>query len=313
MALDYYKVLGVSRTATADEVRKAYKQLAREHHPDVKPNDTAAAERFKQANEAYEVLSDPEKRKQYDQFGEAWKHARQGGPFPGGGPFGGGGGRQVDIDINDLFGQGGVDLGDLFGGAFGGGRRGRSAGPRSTRGEDAQTTVAVPFHIAALGGSYDIHLDRNGNPETLSVKIPAGIRDGGTIRLAGQGNPGAGGGAAGDLLITVQVAPHPYFRRDGNDLLLDVPLTIREAALGAKVDVPTLSEGMVTVTIPPGTSSGAKLRLKGKGVPDPKSKQPGDQFVVVKIAVPKDLSEQAKTSLDQFDQAAPLSPRSGLW
>lgn len=315
MALDYYKTLGVSRSASTDEIRKAYKQLARENHPDVKPNDPAAAERFKQANEAYEVLSDDEKRKQYDQFGEAWKHARQGaGPYPGGGPFGGRGGQQVDIDLGDVFGQGGVDLGDLFGGMFGGGgRRGRSSGPRSTRGQDLQTSITVPFQTAATGGSHDVQLDRDGTIETLSVKVPAGIREGGTIRLAGQGTTGSGGGPAGDLLITVHIAPHPYFRREGNDLLVDVPLTVKEAALGAKVDIPTLSEGLVSLTIPPGTSSGAKLRLKGKGVVDPRTKQPGDQFVVVKIAVPRDLHGRAAELLEEFDQAVPLHPRAGLW
>lgn len=311
MALDYYQVLGVPRSASEDEIRKAYKKLARENHPDLKPDDPAAAERFKQANEAYEVLSDAEKRKQYDQFGDAWKHARQGGPFPGGGPFGGG--QKVDIDLGDLFGQGGVDLGDLFGGAFGGGRRGRTAQPRPSRGQDLHTTVNVPFDLAARGGTYDITLDRNGVPETLSVKIPAGIRDGGTIRLAGQGGTGANGGSSGDLLINVRVAAHPYFRRDGNDLLIDVPLTVREATLGAKVDVPTLSEGMVTVTIPPGTSSGAKLRLKGKGIPDPKTKQAGDQFVQVKIVVPRELSSRAKELLEELDQETAVHPREHLW
>jgi DnaJ-class molecular chaperone len=314
MALDYYKVLGVSRTASEGDVRKAYKKIARENHPDVKPNDPAAAERFKQASEAYEVLSDAEKRKQYDQFGSAWKHARKGGPYPGGGPFGGG--QQSDFDFGDIFGQGGgaVDLGDLFGGMFGGGRAGRGrAQPRQSRGQDIQTSVTVPFDLAATGGSYDLHLSRNGQTETLGVKIPQGLRDGGTIRLAGQGEPGQGGGAAGDLLVTVHFASHPYFRREGNDVYVDVPLTIAEAALGAKVDVPTLTEGLLMLTIPAGSSSGAKLRLKGKGFIDPRSKQQGDQYAVVKIVPPKSLDDESRRLIEEFAERNPDQPRRGLW
>lgn len=313
MALDYYKVLGVSRNATEEEIRRAYKKLARENHPDVRPNDPAAAERFKQANEAYEVLSDPEKRKQYDLFGAAWKQA---GSHAGAGPFRGGG-RSVDIDLEDLFGHGGgpIDIEDLLGGMFGGaGRRtARTHRPGPERGRDLTTEITVPFHTAALGGQYDVHLTRSGRPETLTVKIPAGIRDGGVIRLGGQGEPGRDGGPAGDLLITVHVAPHPYFRREGNDVLIDVPLTVAEATLGAKVEVPTVSGTPVTLTIPPGTSSGARLRLKGQGIPDPKTHQPGDQYAIIKIVVPKRLSERARRLLEEFDAAAPEHPRAGLW
>lgn len=316
MALDYYKVLGVARTASEDEIRKAYKRLARENHPDVKPNDPAAAERFKQANEAYEVLSDGDKRKQYDTFGAAWKQAGQrGGPFPGGGPFGGGG-RGAEIDLGDLFGgQGEVDLGDIFGGMFGGSGRkgGRQRRSAAARGGDLRTEITVPFTLAATGGEYDVHLTHDGAPETLAVKIPAGIRDGGVIRLGGQGEPGVGNGPAGDLLLTVRVAPHPYFRRDGNDVLLDVPLTMTEAALGTRVDVPTLSDGTVTVTIPPGTSSGAKLRLKGKGIADLKTRERGDQYAVVKIVVPKAPDERVRKLLEELAEATHQEPRRGLW
>jgi curved DNA-binding protein len=322
MALDYYQVLGVTRSASEDDIRKAYKRIARENHPDVKPNDPAAAERFKQANEAYEVLSDADKRKQYDQFGAAWKHAGQrGGPFPGGGPFGGGaGGQPMDIDLGDLFGgggQGGVDLGDIFGGMFGGGggRRGggRQRRPAASRGEDLRTEITIPFTLAATGGDYDVHLNRNGTPETLTVKVPAGIRDGGVVRLGGQGQPGSGGAPSGDLLIAIHLAPHPYFRRDGNDVLLDVPLTVSEAALGARVDVPTLTEGTVTLTIPAGTSSGAKLRLKGKGFPDPKTHDHGDQYAIMKIVVPKEPSARAKELFEELAQADTSRPRQNLW
>jgi DnaJ-class molecular chaperone len=317
MPLDYYKVLGVSRSASEDDIRKAYKRIARENHPDVKPDDPAAAERFKQASEAYEVLSDADKRKQYDQFGAAWKHAgARGGPFPGGGAPFGGGGRPVDIDIEDLFGgggQGGIDLGDLLGGMFGGRGGPRAGRGAASRGQDLRTEITIPFTLAASGGEYDVHLQRNGAAETLTVKVPAGIRDGGTVRLAGQGQAGSGGAPAGDLLIGVRLAPHPYFRREGNNVLLDVPLTIAEAALGARVDVPTLTEGTVTLTIPPGTSSGAKLRLKGKGFPDPRTHERGDQFAVVKIVVPRDPAPRARELLEELAKVDATHPRQGLW
>ena len=312
MAHDYYKILGVSKTASKDEIRKAYKKIARENHPDVKQNDPAAAERFKQANEAYEVLGDEEKRKQYDQFGDAWKYAKSGsGPFAGGGR-----GQQVDFDINDLFGGGGVDLGDIFGGMFGGGRGSARGGPRQPRpqkGQDIKTLITVPFQLAADGGNYDVHLNRGGKTETLTAKIPPGLKEGGTIRLSGQGNPGVAGGQPGDLLITVQFAPHPYFRRDGRNVTLEAPLTISEAALGTKIDVPTMSEGTVTLTIPPGTSSGSKLRLKEKGFIDPKTKERGDQYVIVKIVVPKDLTDRERELLEELAGHSTLDPREGLW
>jgi DnaJ-class molecular chaperone len=308
---DYYKALGVSKSASADQIRKAYKKIARENHPDAKPGDAAAAERFKQAAEAYEVLGDAEKRKQYDQFGDAYKYA--GGGPGGGGPFPGGGFRgSGPIDLGDIFG-GQVDLGDLFGGAFGGhfGGGGARTSSRPRRGADVRSEVQVPFDIAASGGSYDLALQRNGKTERLTVKIPPGVREGSVIRLAGEGEPGDG--APGDLLVTVHVSPHPWFRREGNDVLLDLPVTVTEAALGAKVDVPTLSEGRVTLTIPAGTSSGTRIRMRGLGIPDQKTKARGDQFVIVKVVVPRQLSDEAANLLREFERAAPLSPRASLW
>ncbi len=173
--------------------------------------------------------------------------------------------------------------------------------------------IEVPFLVAAEGGTQDLVIDRGGKRERLSVKIPAGLKDGAVIRLAGQGEPGVNGGPPGDLLLTVRVAPHPYFRREGNDVLVDVPVTVTEAALGAKVEVPTLSEGPVLVTIPPGTSSGAKLRLRGKGIRDPKTGIRGDQYVVVKVVVPKQLTERAKSLLKELAEEVPMNPRQGLW
>lgn len=308
---DYYQILGISKSATADEIRKSYRKLARENHPDVKKDDPAAAERFKQIQEAYAVLSDEEKRQQYDRFGTVFGKGGPGGPGGGPGPGGGytwstGGAGGQEFDFSDLFGSG---LEGLFGGRGGGGRGGRRPSPK---GDDVQATVRVPFETAARGGSVDLRLDRAGKTETLSVKIPAGINDGGVMRLAGQGEASPYGGAAGDLLLTVQVEPHRFFRREGADLLVDVPITPAEAALGAKVDVPTLSEGTVVLSVPPGTSSGMKLRLRGKGVTDPQTKQTGDQFVVVKIVVPKDVPEPARELYRQLS-ALDTSPRSGLW
>ena len=300
---DFYKILGVSKSATQEEIRKAYKKIARENHPDVKPDDKVAAERFKQAAEAYDVLGDDEKRKQYDQFGAAYRHAGGGG----GSPFGAGGAGPVDL--GDLFGSQ-FDLGDLFGGGAGA-EFGRRAKPM--RGRDLTTAIEIPFRVSADGGTHELVVKRGGEVEKLNVRIPAGVRPGSTLRLSGKGEPGDSGGPEGDLLVTVNVAPHPYFRRDGSDVLVDVPLTVTEAVLGAKVDVPTLSGATVTLTIPPGTASGAKLRLKGKGFPNQKMQQPGDQLVVVKIVPPKEVSASATELLQRFAEEVPQSPREGLW
>lgn len=304
---DFYQTLGVSRSASADEIKKAYRKLAREYHPDRRPDDKQAAERFKQIQAAYDVLGDDEKRKKYDMYGSAYDKM-------GGGAGGYSAGGAGPIDLEQIFGGsgGGFDFGDLFGGGFGGGT-GRQSPRRPRKGEDIQSRVTVPFHLAAEGGHYEISLHRGSRTERLDVKIPPGIHDGATIRLAGQGEPSLHGGPSGDLLVTVHVAAHPYFRREGANLILEVPITIPEAVLGAKIDVPTLSEGLVTVTIPPGTSSGAKLRLKGKGVLDPKTKVRGDQLIQVKITVPKNLSDAAQQHIQAFAEELPESPRSGLW
>jgi len=305
---DFYSVLGVSKTASADEIRKAYRRLARENHPDVKKDDPQAAERFKQIQAAYAVLGDAKKRQQYDQFGAA--------PFmgAGGGPRGGrtytwttGGGEP--FDWSEILG-GSFSFEDLFAG----GQRGAGRGATRTapRGDDVEATVRVPFEVAARGGSVDVHLDRHGRTETLAVKIPSGVADGAVIRLAGQGEPSPYGGKAGDLLLAVRIEPHRYFRRDGNDVLVDVPITPSEAVLGAKVDVPTLSEGFMVLTIPPGTSSGMKLRLRGKGVANAQTKQTGDQYVVVKIVVPKHANSTVQQLYRQLSEHE-TSPRTGLW
>lgn len=302
---DYYEVLGVSRSASADEIRKAYKKIAKESHPDRNPDDKSASERFKAAAEAYEVLGDDENRKKYDQFGKYYKQAGQN-------PFGGGGGGQ-QVDLGDIFGQGGVDLGDLFSGAFGGG--GGRRGPRSqpaTKGQDLRTAITIAFSLAYHGGTYGLTIQKNGRSETLDVKLPAGIKDGATIRLAGQGHPGVHGGPNGDLLVTVNLSAHPYFRREGDHILLELPVSMTEATLGSKIDIPTMDDE-VTLTIPPGSASGATLRLRDKGFPDTKSGTRGDQRVKIKIVTPKSISDEGRALLEQLDQTDPVTPRDGLW
>ena len=315
MAADFYAVLGVSKGASVEEIRKAYKKLSRDNHPDRKPDDAAASEKFKQVQEAWDVLGDEKKRQQYDQYGTTF--GPNGPQFRGSQQPGGGGG---PVDLGDLFGNGQVDLGDLFGNMFGGGGGGQSPygrqggrKQRAAKGEDISAEIEIPFAVAAEGGSHEVQLSRSGQVDRLNVKIPAGVGSGSVIRLGGQGQAGRGGGPAGDLLVTIKVAPHPYFRREGSDLFVDVPISVSEAALGAKVEVPTLSEGRMMVTIPAGTSSGAKLRLRGKGVLDHKTKERGELYVTIKLMLPPKLDAQTRALFEQIAAAAPYDPRTDLW
>ena len=300
---DYYDVLGVSRSASADEIKKAYRQLAKQHHPDANPDNPGAQRKFAEVTEAYEVLSDTEKRKKYDQFGQNWN--KVGGGAGGGSPF-------------DAFGGAGFDLNDLLGGMFGGGGGGRSPfggdrRQRAKKGENIETEVSVPFQVGIEGGEHELTIRTGGKTERITLKIPAGINDGGKRRLAGQGHPGHGGGAAGDVIVTIRVSPHPWFRRDGNNLLVDIPILPWEAALGSRVDVPTLTEGTVVMSVPPGTSSGAKLRLRGKGVPDMKTGERGNLLAVIKIVVPKEISDATADIYRQLQETSEENPREGLW
>lgn len=313
MAEDYYEVLGVSRTATPAEIQKAYRALARKHHPDLNPNDKKAQEKFKQVQAAYDVLNDPEKRKKYDQFGPQFEQFAGGGPFPGGNPFGGGAPfGQGEIDFSQLFGGGGSTLEEILGqfSGAGGGRR-RTGRRGATPGQDIKQAIDVPFNTAILGGEIELRVGRaRGDSDVISVKIPAGIQDGQPIRLRGQGGESPHGGPAGDLLLVIRVSPHPLFVRRGNDLELQLPVTLAEAALGGKVDVPT-PHGTITMTIKPGTSSGERLRIRGYGI-RPATGDKGDLFAIVQIKLPTSLSEADAKAIRQLDEAHPLEPRKGL-
>jgi DnaJ-class molecular chaperone len=327
---DYYEVLGVARDATADQIKKAYRGLARKNHPDVNPGDKAAEARFKEAQEAYDVLSDTEKRALYDRYGKAgFQGAGSYGPRTGAWDYrtSQGGGESINFDFSDLFGAGGPGgmtaegeptgggslFEDLIGrvrGAGGGGRARRS-GPRPAPATEAELTI--PFLVAVQGGTTSIELSRaDGRHESLDVKIPAGTDTGAKLRLKGRGESAAAGSPPGDLIIHVKVQPHPYFKREGRDLSVEVPLTVPEAVLGARIEVPTL-DGSKTLTIPAGTSSGQKLRLKGQGVPAAGNKPAGDLYVVPKIQVPKQIDDDSRALMEQFSQRNPARPRDGLW
>jgi len=311
---DPYSLLGVARDTDADTIRTAYRKLARELHPDVNPGDTAAEERFKQVSEAYAVLSDAEKRSAYDEFGEVAldpnfdaKRARRagqafGGQFrAGGAPSGGFGG------LDDLF-------SNLF--SRGGDRDGFGGGPLRRSGVDLEARLELDFVEAALGGEKRLSIrrptaDGGAREDSVNVRIPPGVADGGRIRLRGKGGEGLGGAPPGDLIARLRVRPHPIFRREKRDLSVDVPVTVREAILGAKVEVPTLT-GRVTLSIPAGTDGGTRLRLRGKGVPHPSGSGAGDLFAVVQIKVPKDLDEAARERIEALEDLDVADPRKGL-
>ena len=286
MAEDHYQTLGVPRTASAEDIRKAYRELARKYHPDLHPDDESAKAKFKQVQSAFDVLNDPSKREMYDRYGSSFGGVG-GGPFPGGkGGFQGGG----EIDLESLFGGAG-GFGDLFGaGRSRPGSRGRK---RSTQipGEDVTARIDVPFRLAIDGGKTDVRVDRSGKVETITVTIPQGLPDGGRMRLRGQGLPGSGGGPAGDLLLEVRVEPHAVFRRDGDTLEVTLPVTLSEALAGAKVDVPT-PWGTIALRIPPGTSSGRKLRAAGMGVRHANGAT-GDLIAEVQIMLPPEAASAA--------------------
>jgi curved DNA-binding protein len=309
---DYYEVLGVPRGASDDEIRSAYRKLARTYHPDVN-KEPGAEDRFKEISEAYEVLRDPEKRARYDRLGANWKAGEDvsgasgfGGSGPGGFGSGQGGFGDVRVEFGD--GNGFSDFFEsLFGGRGAGTRRGGGFEGFSTRGGDQEATLEVTLEEAAKGGRRKISL---GDGRDYEVSIPAGVRDGQRIRLAGEGGAGAGGGPSGDLFLRVRIKPHRRFRLEGGDLHLDLPVAPWEAALGASVEVPTL-DGTAKVKVPAGSSSGRRLRLKGEGMPGP-GKQRGDLFAQVKIVVPKKLSKRERELFESLAESSDFDPRRGL-
>ena len=352
---DYYEVLGVSRGASEDEIKKAYKKMARKYHPDLNPGDKSAEEKFKEVNEAYEVLSDADKKARYDQYGHA-------GVDPNFGAGGFGGGFDGGFDFGDL----GDIFGSFFGGGFGGGRRTNPNAPQ--RGESIRMSIAISFEEAAFGCEKEVTVERyetcdtchgsgcapGTSPEvcpdchgtgtvqvrrqtpmgvfatsapcakcggkgriihqpckdcrgsgmvrkkkTIQASIPAGIDNGQTISIRGQGNAGKNGGPAGDLLITITVRPHELFRREGTSVLCEAPITFTQAVLGAELEIPTI-DGKVKYTLPEGTQSGTTFRLKGKGIPSINGRGRGDQYVTVYIETPKNLNKEQKEALKKF-------------
>ncbi len=307
---DYYEVLGVSRSATEAEIKRAYRSLAKKHHPDRNPGDASAEAKFKEVQRAYSTLSDPKKRAEYDQFGEAgvgqWKTTPQGQKV-----YQWGGGSTVGAeDLEDLFSAfGGGEAPSVFEQFFdGGGRRsGRRAPVR--RAEDEVRDITLSFDQAVHGATIALQLTsgRDSHMQTLEVKIPPGVEEGQKIRLKGR-VPGLNGGPPGDLLLRCSITPHPYFTRSGADIYVEVPVSIPEAALGAKVEVPSL-DGRSTVTLPPGIASGAKLRLKGRGVTKAGGLQRGDQYVVIQIVPPKPLTEEQQRLFEQLRSVDQSNPR----
>ncbi len=309
-AEDYYKTLGVSKSASEEEIQKAYRKLARKYHPDLHADESdrdqeKAKQNFQKVQQAYDVLSDKKKRGMYDQLGPDFEqmggtpYGPQGNPFGGRGRGGGG----MDIDLSSIFGGGGGGGGAGFEQIF---RQmgGRGAAPQQTRAPEKpdpiEQEITVPFATSILGGEHQVSFQRtNGKIETISVKIPAGIEHGKKIRLRGQGAESYTG-QRGDMMIVVKVAPHPNYRRKGLNLLLTVPITLAEAALGAKVDVPT-PHGTVTLTVPTGTSSGKSLRLKGMGVLAGDKK--GDLIAELQVTLPDELTEDDEKLIRQLELA----------
>ncbi|MFQ6100833.1 MAG: DnaJ C-terminal domain-containing protein [Anaerolineae bacterium] len=323
---DYYKILGVDRSASEKEIKRAYRRLARQFHPDVNPGDKRAEEKFKEINEAHEVLSDPEKRAKYDRLGASWQQWQRMGRDPGqfdwsqwfaGAPgFGAGaqpsGGTRVEWsgDLGDLFGGAGADMFSeffrtLFGGMGGAGSPRtaddffrRTTHKRTLRGQDMEASVEITLEEAFHGATRVLEQDGR----RIRVKIPPGARSGSKVRVAGKGGPGHGSGPPGDLYLNITVKPHPVFKREGDNLRCDVTVDLYTAVLGGEVRVPTLN-GDVSLKIPPGTNSGKTFRLRGKGMPKPRNpKQRGDQLATVQVQVPQRLSARERELFEELSR-----------
>jgi curved DNA-binding protein len=312
---DLYDILGVSRSATADEVKKVYRRLAKKYHPDVNPGNKQAEEKFKEVTAAFEVLSDSKRRKLYDEFGpdslrtgfdekkaEAYRQWKRQGAPSGGMPFDFGDYERVDVGDFGTF-----DFSSIFGDLFGGGRsRTRRGRQVPAAGQHTQAEIEIDLRDAVLGAERDLRL---GN-RTLRVRIPPGVADGSQIRLAGQGEAGEFGGPAGDMYLRVKLHEHAFVRREGRDLFMDLPVTVPEAVLGAEVTLPTF-EGPVRLRIPAGSQSGRQLRLRGKGLPDLKGGPRGDLHAVVKIVLPEE-TEPLRRAAKSLEPLYKGDPRAGI-
>jgi DnaJ-class molecular chaperone len=299
MAEDPYKVLGVARDAPEEEIRRTYRKLAKELHPDLNPaNRAVAEERFKKVSSAYEIIGDPEKRRQYDRGeidanGEqrrTYQRAHSGGPF---------GGRGQGARPGDDFG-----FGDVFSDLFGRGRSADGGSPFGMRGRDVRYTLEIDFLESATGAKKRVTLPEGG---VLDLSVPEGVADGQVLRLRGKGTPGARGSESGDALVEIKVRPHPLFKRSGDDIQTDLPITVDEAVLGAKVEVPTVS-GRVQLNVPKGTSSGRVFRLKGKGVRNTATGMTGDQLVSIRIVLPDTIDSELSYFMSEWRQKHRYNP-----
>lgn len=322
---DFYDVLGISKSANTDEIKKTYRKLARKYHPDLNKNDPSAERKFKEVQEAYDVLSDDKKRKAYDQFGHvgvnsasAAEAAAAAAAAGQGRARGAGGFRYTQqtpggatVDYGD------VDFGDIFemftGGRARGGGRARQQVRDETPGQDITYDATISFLDAMRGTQVQVRLTHpdGSKPEEISIKVPAGVKDGAKIRVGGHGQPSPTGGPRGDLLITVRVGEHPYFRRDGQDILLDLPVSLKETIQGASISVPTI-DGHVDLHIPAGMTSGKRLRIRGKGVPQ-KDGSRGDQYCRLMVQIPSGLTEEEKKQLITISDTHAEDPRKNAW
>lgn len=311
---DHYDTLGVKATASPDEIKRAYRRLAKKYHPDRNPDDANAEEKFKAVQRAYDILSDSDNRAQYDRFGGAgvgrWATQPNGHRVYQWGDH-----SSVNFDdLQDLFSAfgagGGRERAGVFDDLFGGFRGGRAQPPSPQRGEDEHHPVALSFEQALNGAVITVRLTsaQGGPTQTLEVKIPPGVEEGQKIRIAGRGRVGRNGGPPGDFYLVCSIKPHSYFTRRGSDVTVDVPVTVTEAALGAKIEVPSL-DGTVTVTLPAGTASGSKLRLKNRGLPYRTGNGRGDQYVVVRIVPPKTLSDNQRRLFEELREQEQADPR----